>query len=134
MYNLLKPLRTNKPTASKCKQAPTCNPASPTLTYANIRTRLITPKKDSNMQKPWRFLSRLCAYTHLWRILKDRKLPASAMPGLSVALLGLLCPFFWIALFTGASREELMFHGCHSGLVFAIGILLMLQGLSRERK
>ena len=82
------------------------------------------------MRKPWHCLTDLCAYSHLWRILKARKLPASAKPGFTIALLGLFCPIFWIALLTGASRNELIFHGCHSGLVFAIGLTLMLKGLS----
>lgn len=81
-------------------------------------------------------LTSLCAYTHLWRLIRERRLPDSAKPGVTIALLGLFCPFFWIALFTGASRAELTFHACHSGLVCAIGIVLMLKGLrqSRERE
>ena len=83
-------------------------------------------------------LLNLCPYTHLWRAMKrvvaERKLPSSARTGASIALLGLFCPFFWIALFTGASREELIFHGCHSGLVFLIGLVLMLNALARQQE
>jgi len=77
-------------------------------------------------------LASLCAYTHLWQIIKARQLPDSAKPGLTIALLGLFCPFFWIALFTGASKAELTFHACHSGLVFCIGMVLMLKGLRQD--
>jgi len=31
-------------------------------------------------------------------------------------------------------REELIFHGCHSGLVFLIGLFLMLKGLTRQQE
>lgn len=90
------------------------------------------------MQKSRQLLASLCAYTHLWRVIrvavKERRLPDSARPGFSIAMLGLFCPFFWIALFTGASREELIFHGCHSALVFLIGLFLMLNALARERE
>lgn len=81
-------------------------------------------------------LLNLCPYTHLWRAIKqavaDRKLPASARTGASIALLGLFCPFFWIALFTGASRGELVFHATHSGAVFLVGVILLLVALAKE--
>ncbi len=86
------------------------------------------------MGKVRQVLANLCAYTHLWQVVRERRLPSSAKPGFSIALLGLFCPFFWIALFTGASKAELIFHGCHSGLVFSAGVFLMLKGLSEHRK
>lgn len=90
------------------------------------------------MYKVKQILTRLCAWTHLWQVAatayRERRLPDSARPGFSIAMLGLFCPFFWIALFTGASREELIFHGCHSALVFLIGLFLMLNALARERE
>lgn len=85
------------------------------------------------MQKARQLLANFCAYTHLWKMVREGKLPSSAKPGLSIALLGFFCPLFWIALFTGASKEELIFHACHSGLVFCIGVFLMLKGLSQDR-
>ncbi len=90
------------------------------------------------MGKVRKALVRLCAYTHLWRVIRsaieERRLPASAKPGFSIALLGLFCPIFWIALFTGASKGELIFHACHSALVFLIGIGLMLIGFSQREQ
>ena len=83
-----------------------------------------------------RSLLNLCPYTHLGRAIRrmatERKLPESARTGALVALLGLFCPFFWIALLTGASKGELIFHATHSGVVFLIGIVLLLVGLARE--
>lgn len=81
-------------------------------------------------------LLNLCPYTHAWRAFRrmvaERKLPESARPGASVALLGLFCPFFWIALFSGASKAELIFHATHSGVVILIGVVLLLIGLAKE--
>lgn len=85
------------------------------------------------MRKTWQILTSLCAYTHLSRVFRERRLPSSAQPGFCIALLGLFCPLFWIALLTGANKAELIFHGCHSGAVFCIGIFLMLKGLSQHR-
>ncbi|MBU2953161.1 hypothetical protein [Marinobacter sp. F3R08] len=85
------------------------------------------------MGKARQVLANLCAYTHLWQVIRERRLPSSARPGFSIALLGLLCPFFWIALLSGASKAELIFHGSHSGLVFCAGVFLMLRGLRQHR-
>lgn len=80
-----------------------------------------------------RTLMNFCAYTHLWRVIKqaitERKLPDSAKPGLFIAALGFFCPLFWIALLTGASKAELIFHAVHSTIVFCIGIALLLRAL-----
>lgn len=85
-----------------------------------------------------RFLIRLCPYTHLWRVLRgmvaQRHLPESARPGACIALLGLFCPFFWIALLSGASKGEVMFHALHSGVVVCIGIALCLAGALRAHR
>ncbi|PVB62322.1 hypothetical protein DCO57_08485 [Labrenzia sp. 011] len=84
---------------------------------------------------PVKKLLSLCPYTQLWRTLRrmavERRLPHSAQAGASIALLGLCCPFFWIALLSGASRAELVFHACHSAVVFFIGVLLLLVGAAK---
>ena len=81
-------------------------------------------------------LLNLCPYTHLWRVIKtavkERTLPTSAKLGANIALLGIFCPLFWMALLRGASRSELIFHATHSGIVFTIGIVLMLVGMARK--
>lgn len=78
----------------------------------------------------------LCPYTHLWRtgkrLVVERKLPESAQTGACIILLGLFCPFFWIALLTGASQGELLFHATHSGVVMLIGVIMVLVALVRE--
>lgn len=81
-------------------------------------------------------LLNLCPYTHLWRagkrMIVERKLPNAARTGAYVALLGLFCPLFWIALFTGASKGELIFHAIHSGVVILIGVTMLLVGLAKD--
>lgn len=84
------------------------------------------------MQKTRHSLTNLCAYTHMWKVLKERKLPSSAKPGLTIALLGFFCPLFWFALITGASKGELIFHACHSGLVFLVGVFLLVKGVNQH--
>nr|WP_309504444.1 hypothetical protein [uncultured Roseovarius sp.] len=77
-----------------------------------------------------------CPYTHLWRATKrvvtTRKLPQSARSGASIALLGLFCPFFWIALLSGASKGEILFHATHSGVVILIGVVMVLASLAKD--
>ncbi|WP_417250606.1 hypothetical protein [Celeribacter sp.] len=97
----------------------------------------ITPRNKREVRTTAaRALLSLCPYTHIWRAAKravlERKLPDSARPGATIALLGLFCPFFWVALFSGASKGELIFHACHSGLVFLIGVIMMVVGLAKE--
>ncbi len=42
--------------------------------------------------------------------------------GRNIALIGFFCPFFWMALFTGARGQTLYFNAIHSGAVMAIGV------------
>ncbi|SHH32059.1 hypothetical protein [Ferrimonas marina] len=78
----------------------------------------------------------LCPYTHIFRLIRQairtRSLPASARSGALITLLGLCCPLFWYALFTGASKAELILHAIHSGLVMLIGVALTISGLLKE--
>jgi len=95
--------------------------------------------QDEPMKKKskWLLILNICPYTHLWRVIKkavkECKLPAAARQGSYIFLLGLLCPFFWIALFRGASPEELRFHATHSGIVALIGLVIMIRGLIKEK-
>ena len=81
-------------------------------------------------------LLNICPYTHLWRVIKaaiaERKIPAAARTGAIITLLGIFCPIFWFALFTGASAAELKFHATHSGIVALIGVVLMIAGLLKR--
>ena len=78
-------------------------------------------------------LFKLCPYFQLWQTgkmaIKERQLTAFGRQGSLIALLGLCCPFFWVALFRGASRGELILHAMHSGIFIIIGVVLMLLGV-----
>ncbi|GAA6201226.1 hypothetical protein [Aquicoccus sp. SU-CL01552] len=81
-------------------------------------------------------LLNFCPYTHLWRAMKHavttRRLPQSARSGASIALLGIFCPLFWIALLRGASKGEILFHATHSGVVILVGVGMMLASLAKD--
>jgi hypothetical protein len=91
------------------------------------------PQKKSVPQ----MLLKACPYTHLWLVIKtsisERKFPAAARQGAFITLLGIFCPIFWIALFTGASAEDLKFHATHSGIVALIGVVVMVAGLMKNK-
>jgi phosphoglycerol transferase MdoB-like AlkP superfamily enzyme len=74
-------------------------------------------------------------YTHLWEVIKksvkERKFSSAARQGLFIMLLGICCPIFWYALFTGASAQELKFHATHSSIVAGIGLIIMIVGLKK---
>jgi hypothetical protein len=77
-------------------------------------------------------LTKLCAYTHLFKMisafLSGKNISELTKGGRNTALLGIFCPFFWFALFSGADEAEVMFHGTHSSIVFFIGIAIMVHG------
>lgn len=82
-------------------------------------------------------LSKWCAYRHLFHVLRDLrkggKRSARFKAGRNMALLGLCCPLFWIALFSGERGGTLAFHAMHSGLVCLMGIATMLTGLINHK-
>lgn len=78
----------------------------------------------------------LCPYAHIWHAVRnlvvEKEMPAAARQGAIIAIMGLCCPLFWIALYSGASREELIFHALHSGAVFAVGAVLFVVGIAKK--
>ena len=83
-------------------------------------------------------LSKLCAYSHMFKVfisfLKKEDISQQTKAGRNIALIGLFCPFFWYALFTGASKGELTFHAIHSSIVFLIGIVVIFMGLKQQKE
>ena len=83
-----------------------------------------------------RMLLSICPYTYLWDVIKtsvqQRKFTAGARQGALIMLLGIFCPIFWYALFTGASVQELKFHATHSAIVAGIGLVIMIAGLVKK--
>lgn len=47
--------------------------------------------------------------------------------GRNIALIGVFCPLFWIALFSGASWDMVAFNGIHSGIVIALGYVILIK-------
>ncbi|QBG48701.1 hypothetical protein EGM51_15295 [Verrucomicrobia bacterium S94] len=80
---------------------------------------------------------RWCAYHHLYNVIsaliKGEKLSAQIKAGRNIALLGIFCPFFWMALLSGERGSALAFHALHSGMVCLIGIAIMIAGLANQK-
>lgn len=83
-------------------------------------------------------LSNLCAYTHIFKVISalvnGKDISELTRGGRNIALLGIFCPLFWFALFSGAGGAELMFHATHSSIVFLIGIAIMRLGIRTTKK
>lgn len=82
-------------------------------------------------------VTKWCAYSHMFKVfyalIKGGDISDQTRAGRNVALLGLFCPLFWYALFTGAGKAELAFHATHSGVVFLIGIVIMFVSLKQKQ-
>jgi len=83
-------------------------------------------------------LSKLCAYCYIYNLfltlLNGKELPELAKSGRNIALLGLFCPFFWFSLFSGADSSTILFNAIHSGIVFLLGVVIMLVSLKQNNK
>ena len=71
-----------------------------------------------------------CAYSHIYRVftnlIRGDKLSEQGKVGRNIALLGIFCPFFWYALFSGAQKSTVILHATHSGIVFLLGVVIMV--------
>jgi len=98
---------------------------------ADQRTQMEPSKKSFGQM-----LLSICPYTHLWRAIKvaiaERRLPAAARTGALIFLLGVFCPIFWVAYFSGASAGELKFHATHSAIFALVGLAMMISGLLKK--
>ncbi|SDZ91140.1 hypothetical protein SAMN05660420_00698 [Desulfuromusa kysingii] len=81
-------------------------------------------------------LSKWCAYTHMFKVftalIKGGDLSEQTKAGRNIALLGFFCPFFWIALLSGADGSTLAFHATHSGIVFLIGVAIIITSFKKK--
>jgi hypothetical protein len=59
----------------------------------------------------------------------ERQIKSQMKVGAGLALFGLVCPFFWMSLFSGSSGSETWVYGVHSGIFIMIGIALLGKGL-----
>ena len=99
----------------------------------NDKTVVQIKKKKSIL---WQLLN-ICPYTHLFRVVKtsicERKFPNNAAKqGAIIMIIGILCPIFWISLFSGASAEVVRFNATHSGAVALIGMVIMIIGFLKK--
>lgn len=46
--------------------------------------------------------------------------------GRDISLIGFFCPFFWFSLFAGADKSTLLLNAYHSGVVIALGLVVVL--------
>jgi hypothetical protein len=90
------------------------------------------------IKKSFGKLSQLCAYTHLFKVFlvlwNHQAMSEQTKAGRNIALLGLFCPFFWYALFTGASKEVVIMHATHSGIVLLIGIVIIFVSIRKQKE
>jgi hypothetical protein len=97
--------------------------------------------EDSGRKNPVRRicvgLSKWCAYSYLCELvlarLRGKKLTEQVKAGRNIALLGFFCPIFWFALFLGADKSTLVMHATHSGIVFTVGVVIMVTGLIKQK-
>jgi hypothetical protein len=83
-------------------------------------------------------ISKWCAYSQMYRLLlalfNGAEWSEQTKVGRNIALLGIFCPFFWFALFSGANSSVLTFHACHSSIVFLIGVVIMIISLTNKKQ
>jgi hypothetical protein len=58
----------------------------------------------------------------------ERQIKSQMKLGSGFALFGLVCPFFWLSLFSGNSGYETWVYGVHSGFFMVIGLVLIGKG------
>ena len=66
----------------------------------------------------------------------ERQIKSQIKVGAGLALFGLVCPFFWMSLFSGSSGFETWVYGVHSCFFITIGLVVLGKGwydLKRSR-
>ena len=90
------------------------------------------------IKKSFGKLSQLCAYTHMLKVFSvlwnHQDMSEQTKAGRNIALLGFFCPFFWFAVFTGASEEVVFMHATHSGIVLLIGIVIIFVSIRKQKE
>jgi hypothetical protein len=60
--------------------------------------------------------------------MNERQIKSQMKVGAGLALFGLVCPFFWLSLFSGSSSTETWVYGAHSCIFIAIGLVFLGKG------
>jgi len=58
----------------------------------------------------------------------ERQIKSQMKVGAGLAVFGLVCPFFWLSLFSGNSGFETWVYGVHSSVLILIGLALLGKG------
>lgn len=58
----------------------------------------------------------------------ERQIKNQMKAGAGLAVFGLVCPFFWLSLFSGNSGFETWVYGVHSSILILIGLALLGKG------
>lgn len=48
--------------------------------------------------------------------------------GIGLAVFGIVCPFFWMSLFSSGSSHETWVYGIHSGFFVLLGLIVFGKG------
>ncbi len=58
----------------------------------------------------------------------EQQIKSQVKVGAGLALFGLVCPFFWMSLFSGNSGFETWVYGVHSCFFIVIGLVVLGKG------
>ncbi len=58
----------------------------------------------------------------------ERQIKSLMKVGAGLAVFGLVCPFFWMSLFSGNSPSETWVYGIHSGIFIMFGLIVLGKG------
>lgn len=58
----------------------------------------------------------------------ERQCKSLMKVGAGLAIFGIVCPFFWLSLFSGNSPQETWVYGIHSGAFVVLGFGLLGKG------
>ena len=58
----------------------------------------------------------------------ERQIKSQMKVGAGLALFGLVCPFYWLRLFSGNSGFETWIYGLHSCFFILIGLIILGMG------
>ncbi|GEM_PF-872946 len=60
--------------------------------------------------------------------MNERQIKSQMKVGAGLTIFGVVCPFFWISLFSGTSSTETWVYGAHSCIFILIGLVFLGKG------
>lgn len=58
----------------------------------------------------------------------ERQIKSQMKVGVGLAVFGIVCPFFWMSLFSGGAPHETWVYGLHSGFFIFLGLVVLGKG------